>query len=273
MDKVEIRKNEPSEGANISLEQQYQQQKSSGKSVEDYDKKVREALGENTEQPRPDWLPEKFNSPADMAKAYAELEAKLGGKSTEKTEPKQEQSKGDPKADDYKDTPIAKSIASATDEFEKDGKLSDETYAALEKQGIGRDYVDSYIAGLQGKADQQRGSLDNQLITEIGGADAWNTLASWGKDNLSDDEIDAFNVTMESGNVAAMRLAIAGVQAQMQKSQPKIPQLMQGKVNASAVTPYSSVDEVRADMRSKKYETSPAFRAEVQRRLAVSSVL
>ena len=28
---------------------------------------------------RPEWLPEKFKSPEDMAKAYAELEGKLGG--------------------------------------------------------------------------------------------------------------------------------------------------------------------------------------------------
>ena len=27
---------------------------------------------------RPEWLPEKFNDPADMAKAYSELEGKLG---------------------------------------------------------------------------------------------------------------------------------------------------------------------------------------------------
>ena len=31
-----------------------------------------------TEISRPEWLPEKFNDPADMAKAYSELEGKLG---------------------------------------------------------------------------------------------------------------------------------------------------------------------------------------------------
>ena len=31
-----------------------------------------------TETSRPEWLPEKFNDPADMAKAYSELEGKLG---------------------------------------------------------------------------------------------------------------------------------------------------------------------------------------------------
>ena len=31
-----------------------------------------------TEVARPEWLPEKFSDPADMAKAYGELEGKLG---------------------------------------------------------------------------------------------------------------------------------------------------------------------------------------------------
>ena len=35
---------------------------------------------------RPDYLPEKFNSPEEMAKAYAELESKLGSGDTTETE-------------------------------------------------------------------------------------------------------------------------------------------------------------------------------------------
>ena len=38
---------------------------------------------------RPEWLPEKFGSPEDMAKAYGELESKLGGQETE--DPKAEE--------------------------------------------------------------------------------------------------------------------------------------------------------------------------------------
>lgn len=35
-------------------------------------------LAEATESERPEWLPEKFKSPSDMAEAYANLESKLG---------------------------------------------------------------------------------------------------------------------------------------------------------------------------------------------------
>ena len=33
---------------------------------------------EQTQEDRPEWLPEKFKSPEDMAQAYSELEKKMG---------------------------------------------------------------------------------------------------------------------------------------------------------------------------------------------------
>ena len=38
---------------------------------------------EQTQQDRPDWLPEKFKSAEDMANAYSELEKKLGAGANE----------------------------------------------------------------------------------------------------------------------------------------------------------------------------------------------
>ncbi|MFS9669917.1 hypothetical protein, partial [Klebsiella pneumoniae] len=35
---------------------------------------------------RPEWLPEKFSSPEDMAQAYAELEQRMGRESIEENE-------------------------------------------------------------------------------------------------------------------------------------------------------------------------------------------
>ena len=71
---------EHSEEENISLEKQAEMQdeaaKARGQTIQSESEQVNE-----TETPiesdRPDWLPEKFKSPEDMAKAYAEAERKL----------------------------------------------------------------------------------------------------------------------------------------------------------------------------------------------------
>ena len=47
---------------------------------------------------RPEWLPEKFKDPADMAKAYSELEKKLGQPKEEATEePEQSETEAEDK--------------------------------------------------------------------------------------------------------------------------------------------------------------------------------
>ena len=48
-----------------------------------------------TAQAKPEWLPEKFNSPEEMAKAYGELENKLGQPNPETPEPVKEDTKSD----------------------------------------------------------------------------------------------------------------------------------------------------------------------------------
>ena len=42
-----------------------------------------EQIEHNNEGDRPEWLPEKFESPEAMAKAYQQLESKLGSASSE----------------------------------------------------------------------------------------------------------------------------------------------------------------------------------------------
>ena len=58
--------NESSEEENISLEQQAAMQEEA---------KAQKSGGKQEEKPA--WLPEKFKDPADLAKAYQELESKL----------------------------------------------------------------------------------------------------------------------------------------------------------------------------------------------------
>ena len=58
-------------------------------------------VAEDSEPARPDWLPEKYNSGEDLAKAYKELSSKLGGKEKEIREAYAEELK----TEAYKDRP------------------------------------------------------------------------------------------------------------------------------------------------------------------------
>lgn len=220
---------------------------------------------------RPQWLPEKFKSPEDMAKAYAELESKLGG-----------QKPTDPPADPAKppaEIPADPNAALAekglklqdfSEEFAKSGELSAESYDKLAKAGYDRDLVDNYIAGQQARAAQFEGSIKS----EVGGDEAYVAMTEWAKSNMTPSEIAAYNAAVSSGNPDQAKLAALGLSAKYQKAVGSDPQrLLGGQGGTSSSDVFESMAQVTAAMRDPQYKADPAFRAKVQAKLGRSNVL
>ena len=94
---------------------------------------------------RPEWLPEKFKSPEDLANAYNNLESKLGsGEAPSETEdlPPTEAGNESQSGEGQK-----AAIEAASAEWQESGELSDMTYSALAEEGLSRELVDSFIEG------------------------------------------------------------------------------------------------------------------------------
>lgn len=273
MDKVQV--TDTKAKPDPTLEEQLAAQQAAGRDFDSTARAAKEAGDganakptEGTPNQRPDWLPEKFKTVEDMAKAYAELEKKQGS-------PANDDDKAKP-TDDTKpaEGTIESAIKAATEQFEKDGKLAPETYDALQKAGISRDYVDAYIAGQEVLGTKQVTDLHNS----VGGKEAYEAMTNWMTETLGDDELDAFNSTIEGGNVGAIKLAVQGMAARHAaatgKGSTREPKLEDGDSGSTprGAEPYSSYAEVRKDMSTKEYRDSPAFRAKVAQRLAVSKL-
>jgi uncharacterized protein (DUF1330 family) len=206
---------------------------------------------------RPEWLPEKFSSAEDMAKAYAELETKQssGSEEVETSESVEETST---------DTPNIVSVAN--DEYIESGELSQDTYNQLGEMGISKDMVDAYIAGQEAIMDKQ----SNDIFNEIGGKSEYDAMSEWAGENLTDADLEAYNQTVESGSVDQAKFAVKALYQQYKGGNPVTP--MQGSTNGSAVAPFTSRAQVTQAMRSKQYQTDAGFRQEVQQRLAISNL-
>ena len=207
---------------------------------------------------RPEWLPEKFSSAEDMAKAYAELETKQssGGEEEAETSESVEETSAD--------TPDIVSIAN--DEYVESGELSQDTYNQLGEMGISKEMVDSYIAGQEAIVDKQ----SNDIFNEIGGKSEYEAMSEWAGENLTDADLEAYNQTVESGSVDQAKFAVKALYQQYKGGNPVTP--MQGSTNGSAVAPFTSRAQVTQAMRSKQYQTDAGFRQEVQQRLAISNL-
>ena len=94
---------------------------------------------------RPEWLPEKFNSPEDLANAYQNLEQKLSQGSQEADDVSSDENEEFlEEAERYVE---AKGLdfGSLSAEYAREGELSSESYQALEEAGIPKSFVDDFI--------------------------------------------------------------------------------------------------------------------------------
>lgn len=228
---------------------------------------------EQAQPERPAWLPEKFKSPEDMAKAYAELEGKLGGKENKNGEAKDGEA-GEVSQEDA-DKAAQEAVEQAGldmealgDKLVEKGELDDSDYEALAKAGISRQMVDAYVAGQQALGQQ----MVERMHQTVGGEETFNSILEWAGENLSADEIEAFNDTVDNGSESAVKLALEGLHAKFKASGNSAPNLLQGtKPTANGDVFRSTAELVRA-MNDPRYAKDPAYRADVEQKLARSSI-
>ena len=196
-------------------------------------------------QDRPDWLPEKFNTPEDMAKAYSELEQQFHSSREEANEAALENK--DAAIDELEAHGIDYSAMSQ--DFWEKGGLSDEQYDQLEDAGIPSDVVDSFIDGQMALVDQTR----QQAYNLVGGEESYKSV--------------------DTGNTQDAVFAIQCLHSRYRSGVGVEPNLVKGEVGDTTVGNFQSLAEITAAMSDPRYEKDPAYRSQVAEKLRKSSVL
>jgi hypothetical protein len=225
---------------------------------------------------RPEGLPEKFKTVEDMAKSYSELESKLGAEDksfeNEKTEvePKKEnlEIEADQKTAEKAVESAGLNMDQLQSEYDEKGTLDEKSFAALEKAGIPKSYVDAFIQGQEAVATQ----MQNTIKAEVGGAESYTEIVTWAKDALNPQEIAAFNKTVNSNDLEAVKLAVTGLKARHDAVNGTNPKLISGKAGTDTGGGYNSWAQVTAAMKDARYESDSAFRAEVQDKISKSQL-
>lgn len=212
---------------------------------------------------RPESIPEKF---WDAEKGEVRQDALLKSYlALESGKPVDEEAEA---ASSAEDTPAeaGNPIASAEAEYAKDGKLSDETYAAFEKVGFSKDAVDAEIAHRTGAIDQ----IQNQAFEITGGQENYTDMLTWANGNLTDAEKAQFNAATESDVLRTP--AITEMYAKYAATLDQVPTNMihGNKTGAPAVQGFKSKAEMTSAMASPQYKTDAAFRAEVARKIQLA---
>jgi len=225
---------------------------------------------ETYSEERPEWLPEKFKSPEDLAAAYNSLESKLGSNT------------GQQQQEDLPPTGLegdggdeqTSAIMSASEEFSEKGQLSEETYETLAQSGLSRQLVDSYIAGQEALLS----AGETELLSQVGGREAYNEMAEWAAENLSENQLNAYNNALETGTDEQASLTIDWLATKYKEANGTSASLLQGNTSGSGESAFESRAQVLSAMAErdtlgrKRYAVDPAYRREIERRLAISTV-
>ena len=258
MEQYTINEKQETEEGNISLEEQLAQQEE----AQQQQQQSPSGSEEEQQQKEEDLILGKFKSQEDLAEAYENLERKLGEKQSQEQQT-QTEDEGDTNSES---NDVSNAIEDAAIAYAENGELSEDNYKELEKLNITKDIVDTYIRGQQALISAEEVEITNS----IGGQENYEAMAEWARNNLPGEEIDSFDQIVESSTPEAAKMAVKGLYARF-LSEGGQPNIRQGQTSGSAVQPFQSNAQVVEAMRDKRYENDPAYREEVERRLAVST--
>ena len=259
---------------------------------------VEEFAREQEQAAQEDAILGKFKSPHELAKAYAELQRKMGQQSgeqpqeTAQAEPEsaQEQAGGytvDQASEAYGKEAVESLAQKGVDlgevMFKADqGQDISEHYETLAEtfkvpQSVVEQFVSKAQAAPSTGGDGLSDSDTTAILNEIGGPQQFDALQAWGRENMNEQEKASYNAAVDSGNAEAVRWALKSLQArQGLKQQDVEPQLYGGGTPAQNLATFQSQQQVldamnkRNDQGQRLYDVDEAYRNQVAMRLANS---
>ena len=213
----------------------------------------------------------KYKNAEELESAYLSLQKKLGQEEEtdyeESDEGYAEEEETDEEVSD--DAPAVSLINEASEEYyANEGTLSEETIARFSEMSS-TDLVNAYleIQANNPQAPQQAVELSEAQVNSVqnaaGGEANYNRIVEWAASNLDNRSIDAFDNVVDSGNPAAINIAFAGLQSRYNEANGYEGRMLQGKPADSRGDVYRSQAELVAAMGDPRYDTDPAYRADV----------
>lgn len=207
----------------------------------------------------------KYKSVEELEKAYEHLQSKIGKPEESTEEVKTPEITPEAPKEEAEQLVATKGIdySALESEWQDKGSLSEDTYKQLEDAGIPQNMVDAYIAGQEALTQ----SAIKSMHSIAGGEAEYNDMIEWAQDSLSESEIGAFNSSLTDN--AKTEFAVQGLAARYRAE--KGPSLIRGSSSPSSSAGFSSKAEMTQAMSNPQYARDPAFRADVQRKVALSS--
>lgn len=223
-------------------------------------------IGEKLAEQENQLLAGKYSNAEELERAYLELQQKLGSRepeaeTTEETEPQTEE-----------EVDVVQLIAqeAASGEFSEDtlqylGELNPEQVADLLKE-VAQHAPEQETEQVEFTAE------DVQTLKEVaGGEQAYDNMIAWAGENLTKQEIEAYDAVMDRGDPYAMYFAVQALAYRYQQNVGYEGRMLTGNA-AQSTDVYRSQAEVVRAMSDPRYDSDPAYRQDVFDKLERSNI-
>jgi hypothetical protein len=254
---------------------------------------VEEFVAEQEQQEEQRRILGKFNSPEELAKAYQELEKKLGQGPSPTTDPESPlPTQGytpEQAAEVYGQEAVellagkGLNLAEVMWQADQGQDISNHYDTLAEAFNVPRQVVENYVSKAQPAATEAAETATltaedaAQLKAMVGGDEGFQQLSAWAVQNLDPQELADYNAAVDSGNKQAATWALKAIQARATGPATTEPKLISGG-RPPAVEKFESKQQVldamnkRNEKGQKLYEVDEAYRSRFMQILDRSEV-
>ena len=123
------------------------------------------------------------------------------------------------------------------------------------------------------ESEQLTEAQANELFKMVGGEKAYQSMINWAGQNLSKEEIGMYDNVMSSGNPNAIFFAVQALSNKYSEAVGNDGQLLTGRRGANeTVNSFRSQAELVQAMSDPRYDSDPAYRQDVMRKLENSEL-
>jgi hypothetical protein len=221
-------------------------------------------VGEQMEQEQEQRLAGKYKNAEELEAAYLELQKKFGESNNQTSEEQEVEEKSEDNT----------SILDRLWEEASSENISQETLDQLSKADP-NDLAKMYLDYRSQTESSQKPGMSQQDVQQLkglaGGEEKYTQMLRWASENLTEQEISMYDSIMDKGDPASAFFAVQALSYRYQDANGVEGNLVQGKSPGPGGVFRSQAELVQA-MSDPRYDSDPAYRQDVMRKLDNSKI-